>query len=128
MNDDFLSSSMEAFNKSQAARAAGSPMKVFDWDKAALLISQLKPAEVMAGLDGDWGWTAGYIYRDEAPIIDCYTYLASCWATPSIELDGKRHECWVLQEGGEWDANTKWPESALRILGVKDVERKGDLD
>lgn len=92
---------------------------VFDWDKAAQLIRDRAPGEVEAGLQGDWDYTGGAIYRDGAPVPkeQTYTYLASFWAMPQIEIDGERIDCFVMQdEVCGWDSGTYWPESALTIL------------
>lgn len=91
--------------------------RVFDWDKAARLIKENKPFEARAGLSGDWEWTGGTIYRD-GKTVDEYTYLSSNWATPELELDGKVVDCFTTEDSG-WDAHTKWPESALKILDEK---------
>lgn len=92
---------------------------VFDWHRAAEMIREHRPKIASAGLSGDWEWTGGDIYRDGLPIYDSYTYLMSTWATPEIELDGVRMDCYVMQsEAPEWDSDTKWPESARERLGV----------
>lgn len=98
-----------------ALRVHGPKMRVFDWDKAARLIVEHNPKIVRAGLRGDWGWTGGTIWAGE-PDMDSYTYLASDWAIPEIDLDGELTECWRDKEESGWDASTKWPESALAIL------------
>lgn len=90
--------------------------KVFDWDKAAQLIKQSKATYVSAGLRDDWTWTGGNIYKDGKPNLEDYTYLSSTWAIPEIELDGVVQECWKWQDETEWDFDTKWPKSALKIL------------
>lgn len=90
---------------------------VFDWDKAARLIKERNPREVNAGLHSDWEWTGGNIYRDGKPNFEDYTYLASTWATPEIELDGEIEDCYKMKsELPDWNANTKWPDSSLKIL------------
>lgn len=90
---------------------------VFDWNKAATLIRELKPKNVAAGLRSDWEWTSGEIYSDNKPNLESYTYLASTWAKPEIEIDGDIQECWIYQDKSDnWDAQTKWPPSALDIL------------
>lgn len=94
----------------------GKEMKVFDWDKAARLIVEHKPNVASAGLGGDWEWTGGTIYENGKPDKKSYTYLASTWATPEIELDGELFDCYVMESKTEWDAHTKWPKSALAIL------------
>ena len=99
----------------------GKQMKVFDWDKAARLIKERKPKIAEAGLEGDWEYTGGVIYRNGKPVTDndigdSYTYLASTWATPILELDGDPVECYVMDDKRGWDEHTKWPKSALEIL------------
>jgi len=108
---------MQAFAMGQANRSK--ELMVFDWDKAAALIRERGAQIASAGLSGDWDWTGGPIYEDGAPDTESYTYLASTWATPEIEIDGKTVDCFLMQsETPGWDASTKWPESALHILGL----------
>lgn len=105
-----------AFAKGEANR--GREPMVFDWDKAARLIAEHKPTEASAGLASDWEWTGGTIYRDGKPDMESYTYLSSTWATPEIVIDGVVHECFVMaSQAPEWGSDTKWPASALAILG-----------
>lgn len=101
----------------------GKEMKVFDWDKAARLILEYGAYEAYAGLGGDWEYTSGLIYRDGKPVTNDYTYLASTWATPEIEIDGTTMDCYRMEsETPGWDAGTKWPSSALAILEGKIID------
>ena len=103
-----------AFAMGEANR--GCELMVFDWDKAAQLIKEHRPDYASAGLRSDWEWTGGVIYEDGEP-ADNYTYLASTWAIPELSLDGEIIECYKMQhEAPDWDAHTKWPESAMKIL------------
>ncbi|MBA4315599.1 MAG: hypothetical protein C0422_09790 [Alcaligenaceae bacterium] len=103
---------MSAFAMGMANR--GNELKVFDWIKAAHLINEHKASEADAGLGEDWSWTAGAILKNGLPVHDPYTFLASTWATPQIEIDGQRYDCFVMQsERPEWNSDTKWPEEAL---------------
>lgn len=104
---------LTAFAMGEANR--GREMKVFDWDKAARLIAEHKSKYASAGLLEDWEWTGGCIYEDGKPMLDEYTYLASTWATPTLLLDDA-YDCYVMESETAWKAETKWPESALRIL------------
>ena len=109
---------MRAFARGQAAGDA--EHRVFDWNKAAQLINEYQPKEASAGLSEDWEWTGGIIFAGGKPVKDGYTYLASNWATPEIELDGELHSCFVMQsEQPDWNSATKWPDSALQILEGK---------
>lgn len=109
---------LKAFAMGQANR--DKPLKVFDWDKAAQIIAERKPETASAGLRGDWEWTGGTIFYDGHPITDrdeTYTYLASTWATPELEIEGQKIACYRMQdETPGWDSDTLWPESALEIL------------
>lgn len=92
-------------------------LKVFDWDRAAQLIKEKQPEVAEAGLAGDWEWTGGTIYENGEPVTDSYTFLASTWATPEIDLDGEIIPCYKMQhEVLDWGSDTKWPQSALNIL------------
>lgn len=108
--------SMAAFAMNRANQ--GREPKVFDWDKAARLITEKQPQEASAGLSGDWEYTGGPIYRSGEPVSedDTYTYLSSTWATPELDMDGEVIDCFVMNSECEWNAETYWPESALKIL------------
>ena len=110
---------MLAILKADEARARGAEVKVFDWNKAARLIKKTGCKHAEAGLSEDWEWTGGTIFDDGAPVMDEYTYLASIWATPVIRIDDEDVECWKLESKTAWDADTKWPQSALDILGLQ---------
>lgn len=109
--------SMSAFTRGEASRR--NPVKVFDWLKAAELIRDQKPGLASAGLAMDWEYTGGTIFEDGAPVPkdDTYTYLASTWATPELDLDGYVIDCWIYQSDSPgWDSGTYWPDEALAIL------------
>lgn len=101
-----------------AANAHREPM-VFDWNKAARLIKERGPKSASAGLSGDWEWTGGPIWADGKPVPadDTYTYLASTWAKPELEIDGELMDCFVMQSTAPgWGSDTYWPDSAKVIL------------
>lgn len=111
--------SLAAFAMGQANR--GKEQMVFDWEKAARLIKERQPAEAGAGLSGDWEWTGGPIFKDGAPVPreDTYTFLASTWATPELDLDGEMIDCFRMQsQTPGWDSGTYWPPEALAILAA----------
>ena len=106
---------MEAFAMGNANR--NKELMVFDWHKATKLIKERNATEASAGLSGDWEWTGGNIFSDGKPDTESYTYLASTWATPEIEIDGEVIDCFIMQnESHGWGCDTKWPESALALL------------
>jgi len=92
--------------------------KVFDWDKAAKIIKERGAKEASAGLSGDWGWTGGPILKNGKPVPkeETYTYLASNWATPELDIDDEIMPCFIMKSKTVWDSDTYWPESALEIL------------
>lgn len=92
-------------------------MKVFDWVKAANLIKEHQPEVAEAGLENDWNYTGGIIYKNGQIVKDTYTYLASTWATPTLILDDKSFDCYVMESETNWSSDTKWPEEAVSILG-----------
>ena len=97
----------------------GKELMVFDWIKAAKLIKKRKPLHASAGLKNDWNWTGGEIYSRGKIILkdNTYTYLASTWAEPELEMDGEICSCYRMQSKTPgWDAKTYWPEEALLIL------------
>ena len=112
---------MAAFMMGEANR--GKEQKIFDWDKAAEIIRDRKPILAIAGLKEDMEWTSGAIYQDGEPIYDYYTYLASTWATPILQIQAEENAeledipCYrMASEVPHWNAETKWPQSALDIL------------
>ena len=110
---------MAAFARGSAARASGAPMMVFDWKRAATLIKERGAKHASAGLAGDWEWTGGDILSDGIPIPrgETCVYLASIWATPELEIDGERMDCFCMQSDSPgWDSDTYWPPEALAIL------------
>ena len=109
---------MEALIRGQVAQ--GRELMVFDWRKAARLIVDFKAKKASAGLTGDWEWTGGNILNDGQPNFHGYTYLASTWAVPQLEIDGVVHDCFCMQsEAPDWDSGTKWPAEAVAILKAK---------
>lgn len=107
---------LKAFEKLQDARRRGATGRVFDWDKAALILRERKPLEASAGLHGDMEWTGGYIWKDGKPFLDDYTYLLSLWAIPILVIGDEEIECWKNTDGCLWSSGTKWPESAMKII------------
>ena len=109
---------MSAFAMGEANR--GKELMVFDWERAAQIIRERGSMSASAGLSGDWEFTGGEILRDGKPMSrkDTYTYLASTWAIPELEIDCEIIECYRMQSKTPgWDSDTFWPEEALKILG-----------
>lgn len=112
---------MDGYYRGQAARAAGARSKVFDWDKAAMIIKDKIPTKASAGLSEDWSYTGGTIFENGkiVPKDETYVYLASNWATPELEINGFMTECWKYKDETDWDSDTYWPKSARKILARK---------
>lgn len=110
----------EAWAMGEANR--GREQMVFDWDKAAHIIIDRKPERASAGLRSDWEYTGGTIYKDGKAVFSAYTFLASTWAVPELDVDGDIIPCYKMQhEVPKWGAGTKWPKSAIRILEGKNA-------
>ena len=106
---------LSAFILGEANR--GKEEKVFDWDKAARIIKDKNAKHAEAFLESDREWTGGVIFDDGRPVKDDYTFLASTWATPTLEIDGDEEiECYIMSNETRWNYDTKWPESSLKIL------------
>jgi hypothetical protein len=106
-------------------RNGGTDYKAFDWDLAASIIKKYAglydDLVVEAGLQGDWNYTGGVIFENGKPTNDSYTYLKSNWAVPTLILswDGEEQEeieCWESE--GNYSAESKWDEKALKILEI----------
>ena len=119
---------MDAFEKAAKGRAnRGKELRVFDWNKAAQLIKERQPKRASAGLKHDWEFTGGEIYCDGKIREAGYTYLASNWATPELDMDGELVSCYKMQsQTPNWDANTTWPQSAkdILLLGAEVSDKK----
>ncbi len=110
---------MSAFLRAKAAAQQGAELKVFDWVKSAQIIKERCAKNASAGLAGDWEWTGGQILKDGVPVDrkETYTYLASLWATPELEVDGSVIPCFLMKsQKPEWDSDTYWPKEALDVL------------
>lgn len=106
-----------AFELGQANRY--NELNVFDWDKAAEIIKETGAKNASAGLSSDLEWTEDDILTDGKPTNkdDSHPYLASTWAIPVLIIDGEEITCFLEQgETDGWDADTFWPESAIKIL------------
>jgi len=108
--------SLSAYLMGQSARARGAAQKVFDWDKAAKIIKDRRPKCADAGLDGDYEYTRGCIFRDGQIVTDDYCYLSSNWATPMLILDDDEEMPCFTGESSGFGPDTKWPDSARAIL------------
>lgn len=87
--------------------------KVFDWDKAALIIETYDPEWANAGLKEDMAATYGTIYENGKPMVDRdhEPFLASDWATPVLEMrigsDIVMVDCFKTKsEAPDWDYDT----------------------
>ena len=108
---------ISAFSRSMENR--GKETMVFDWHKAATQIKESGAKNAKAGLGGDWEWTGGDILVDGKIPEYTYTYLASTWATPELDLGGDIIECYKYESKTDgWGAKTFWPQSAKDILGI----------
>ena len=45
------------------------PLMVFDWDTAARIIAEKSPKFAVAGLEGDFEYTSGVIWKDGKPYL-----------------------------------------------------------
>ena len=116
----------EGFDSSRVdkARLNGDKIMVFDWDKASEIIKKHykdhKDLLVEAGLQTDWEYTGGVIFKSGEAITDSYTYLASLWATPTMILSWggkyqKEIECYTQKES-RFDSGSTWDNESLAIL------------
>ena len=100
--------------------------KALDFDKAAKIIkksyAEHKDLIVEAGLQEDWEYTSGVIFKDGHPTIEDQTYLSSNWAIPTLilEYDDKEQkeiECYCDQNE-RFGCHSKWDDVSLKILGI----------
>lgn len=67
-------------------------------------------------MDGRHIWSDGIVPEDKT-----YTYLASTWATPELDLNGETEDCYIMQDDvpeawGDDYASIYWPDSARHIV------------
>lgn len=105
---------LSAFLMGQMNR--GEEMMVFDWNRAAKIIKYMGATNAWAGLHDDYEWTGGIILEAGKIVRNSYTFLASTWATPTLYVGGEEIPCYVMESQTEWNEDTKWPESAVKIL------------
>ena len=89
---------------------------VFDWINAARQIKDKKPKVARAGLQDDFKFENGVIYKDGKIHTEDRTYLSSTWAKPILVLDDEVYECFIMEEQTEYNDSTKWPQEAIDIL------------
>lgn len=108
----------QAFKNGQDNR--DKPYKIFDWVKAAHIIVDNDIKNAVAGLDGDFEWTADLILEKGKPLSDGYSYLWSTWATPTlVDADSeKEYPCFCTEDNNprHYDKKSKWDEESLEIL------------
>lgn len=110
---------LSAFAMGEASR--GREGRVFDWDTAARILREQKVTHARAGLQSDMEWTSGQILYDGVivPRDQTYTYLASNWAIPVLDVDGEEIPCFIMKSEADvrgWDSDTYWPDSAIAIF------------
>ncbi len=142
MEYGFVDGMIVGMARAKAAIARGDVGRVFDWDKAARRIIEEQAFVASSGLQSDWPSTGGEIWRNGKPVPqeDTYTYLASLWATPELDIDGNVEACFIGADQTEWDSGTYWPASALAIIeaaqltsnesasnGLADPQRKKEV-
>lgn len=90
---------------------------IFDWMHAAELIKKLNPKTAYAGLMEDWSSTSGKIIYNYEPYLEDYTFLASSWAHPVLEIDNVFYDCYIIGElKPDCNEYTKWPKEAIEVL------------
>lgn len=113
--------------EAKAAKVQGKTQKAFDWDKAAQIIKdkykEHADLRCEAGLQGDWEYTGGCIFKKGKPYNDSFTYLSSNWAIPTLilEWDGEEQEeidCFIEASDSRFDSSSKWDKISLEILGI----------
>ena len=115
----------EEFLVTKAREAKGAIFMAFDWDKAAKVIKEKfetnKDLVAEAGLEGDWKYTGGEIFKNGKPTNKNFTYLQSNWAVPTLILsyggESEEIECWT-EANERFTEETKWDDISLNILGL----------
>ena len=83
----------------------GSPSKrVFDWDKASIIILKNNIRNAEAFLKNEESYTAGCILCDGEAILDSEAYLESYRDVPTLRDMDTREEypCWRKQSSSNW--------------------------
>lgn len=74
----------------------------------------------------DWFWTGTTIYENGSQVKNNYTYLASSWGATVLRFAGEEIVCYQPRRYHDWNENTRWPKSALKILNSKECLDKAD--
>ena len=119
----FNMNNIQAFINGEANR--NKERMVFDWNKAVEIIKDRNLQNCAAGLDGDFGYTAGIILSDGKPYTDDYTYLASTWAKPQLIImdssgcdfdDCETIDCFVMEGETKFNESTKFPQDLIDLF------------
>lgn len=92
---------IKAFARAEVARAEGKKERKYDYNKAIKRIKETKPTEAYLGMLEDWGWTYKKVYENGKFLVDLkkkpliHNISGSVWATPTLELDGNKEDCFV---------------------------------
>ena len=118
----------DGFMGTEAKKASGSKQMYFDWNKAASLIKEYlvnyPELNAEAGLQGDWAYTGGNIFKDRKPNNEDTTYLSSNWAIPTLIIENNGVEiaelaCFTADNVNNYTASSQWDEESLTILGIQ---------
>jgi hypothetical protein len=109
---------LEPYTQAALAEAAkDGRVRVFDWDKAADIITGKHLTEAAAYLANDSKSTWRPILADGRPAPTEFVWLASPWGVPTLDTGEEAGvPCWRWQEDTSWTGDTYWPASALAIL------------
>lgn len=103
-------------NMEKAASMPGPrSMKVFDWEKAEMLIRENNVLHAGAYLEGDEDFTSDTIWINGKPNMESWFYPCSIWATPMLVINGWVTPCYVeiSNDPDAIDSDDSAPDPAL---------------
>lgn len=73
-------------------------MKYFDWERASEIVESNPNSIISAGLAEDWTDTSAVIFAKGSYCNGHGIYCGSRWATPVVDVDGRKIPCYVTNE------------------------------
>lgn len=111
-----------------AARGTASKKKYMDWQKVKQIIQEHPNSTIYAGLQEDWGYTSGLIYKNGQYYDGGGFYGCSTWATPILDVDGEEIECWTHKKTEEGSGMPKWWGEGQEVHDGYDEDDEDDED
>lgn len=117
-------STLNILRNVEAASKMNAPLKVFDWNRAEILIKEAGAVNAGGCLEGDESFTSDLIWIEGKPHLDSWFYPCSIWATPMLVINGEKIPCFttlpnepdLIAEIDLPDPSVVWPDYQTKRL------------